>query len=41
MRYTRDQILTAFGLSTFEKKSSNREGAAVNKIEDRNTFLLI
>jgi hypothetical protein len=32
MRYTRDQILTAFGLSTFEKKSSNREGAAVNKI---------
>ncbi len=29
-RYTRDQILAAFGLSTFEKKSSNREGAAVN-----------
>ena len=30
-RYTRDQILTAFSLSTFEKKSSNREGAAENK----------
>ncbi|WP_016990605.1 DUF3427 domain-containing protein [Flavobacterium sp. ACAM 123] len=30
-RYTRDQILIAFGLSTFDKKSSNREGAAVNK----------
>ena len=29
-RYTRDQILVAFGLSTFEKKSSNREGAAFN-----------
>jgi hypothetical protein len=30
-RYTRDQILAAFKLSTFEKKSSNREGAAENK----------
>ncbi|HEY4618441.1 MAG TPA: DUF3427 domain-containing protein [Flavobacterium sp.] len=30
-RYTRDQILAAFALSTFEKKSSNREGAAENK----------
>ncbi|AOW08455.1 DEAD/DEAH box helicase [Flavobacterium gilvum] len=30
-RYTRDQILVAFGLSTFTKKSSNREGAAENK----------
>lgn len=30
-RYTRDQILVAFGLSTFCKKSSNREGAAENK----------
>lgn len=30
-RYTRDQILTAFGLSTFIKKSSNREGVAENK----------
>lgn len=30
-RYTRDQILAAFGLSTFIKKSSNREGVAENK----------
>ena len=30
-RYTRDQILAAFGLSTFEQKSSNREGSAENK----------
>lgn len=30
-RYTRDQILVAFGLSSFEKKSSNREGVAENK----------
>ena len=30
-RYTRDQILSAFGLSTFHKKSSNREGTAENK----------
>jgi len=30
-RYTRDQILSAFGFSTFEKKSSNREGVAENK----------
>ena len=29
-RYTRDQILAAFGLSTFEKKSSSREGVAEN-----------
>jgi superfamily II DNA or RNA helicase len=28
-RYTRDQILAAFGSSTFEIKSSNREGNAV------------
>ncbi|MDP2041888.1 MAG: DUF3427 domain-containing protein [Algoriphagus sp.] len=27
-RYTRDQILAAFGFSTFESKSSNREGVA-------------
>lgn len=37
-RYTRDQILAAFGLSTFEKKSSNREGVA--PIENINTELL-
>jgi superfamily II DNA or RNA helicase len=29
-RYTRDQILAAFGLSSFDKKSSNREGVAEN-----------
>ncbi len=31
-RYTRDQILIAFRFSSFEKKSSNREGVAENKI---------
>jgi len=30
-RYTRDQILVAFHFSTFETKSSNREGVAENK----------
>lgn len=29
-RYTRDQILVAFGLSTFNKKSPSREGVAEN-----------
>ncbi|MBS1644079.1 MAG: DUF3427 domain-containing protein [Bacteroidetes bacterium] len=37
-RYTRDQILSAFGFSTFDTKSSNREGVAVSK--DKNTELL-
>ncbi|QFZ54288.1 DUF3427 domain-containing protein [Oceanihabitans sp. IOP_32] len=37
-RYTRDQILTAFRFSSFEKKSSNREGTAENK--ELNTELL-
>ncbi|WP_066223515.1 DUF3427 domain-containing protein [Formosa haliotis] len=37
-RYTRDQILSAFNLSTFHKKSSNREGAALNK--ELNTEIL-
>lgn len=37
-RYSRDQILAAFQISTFEKKSSNREGVAENK--DLNTELL-
>lgn len=37
-RYTRDQILTAFRFSSFEKKSSNREGTAENK--DLNTEIL-
>lgn len=30
-RYTRDQILVAFGLSTLDKMSTNREGVAENK----------
>ncbi len=38
-RYTRDQILAAFGVSTFDKKSSNREGIAENKT--LNTEILI
>jgi superfamily II DNA or RNA helicase len=37
-RYTRDQILAAFGLSTFKQKSSNREGTAENR--NLNTELL-
>ena len=30
-RYNREEILAAIGMSTFNKKSSNREGAAFNK----------
>lgn len=37
-RYTREQILAAFQFSTFEKKSSSREGVAENKF--LNTELL-
>lgn len=37
-RYTRDQILAAFGKSTFKVKSSNREGVALN--QELNTELL-
>ena len=37
-RYTREQILAAFGFSTFMQKSSNREGVAENK--DLKTELL-
>ena len=37
-RYTREQILAAFGFSSFRKKSSNREGVAENK--ELNTELL-
>lgn len=37
-RYTKDQIMTAFELSTFDKKHSNREGVAENK--NLNTELL-
>lgn len=39
-RYTRDQILVAFGDSTFEKKSSNREGVAyIEKIKSELLFI--
>ncbi|TVR76542.1 MAG: DUF3427 domain-containing protein, partial [Chitinophagaceae bacterium] len=37
-RYTRDQILAGFGLSTFKRKSPSREGVAENT--DLNTELL-
>lgn len=37
-RYTRDQILAAFGLSTFDRKSQSREGVAEN--QNLNTELL-
>ncbi len=37
-RYTREQILSAFGQNTFEKKSSSREG--VLDIKEKNTELL-
>lgn len=37
-RYTREQILAAFGFSTFEAKSSIREGVAISK--NKNTELL-
>lgn len=37
-RYTRDQILSAFRLSTFDRKSPSREGVAENT--DLNTELL-
>ena len=38
-RYTRDQIMAAFGDSTFDKKSSNREGIA--DLKNKNTELLL
>lgn len=37
-RYTRDQIFSAFGFSTFEQRSSIREGIAFS--EEKNTELL-
>ncbi|HEY1055777.1 MAG TPA: DUF3427 domain-containing protein, partial [Emticicia sp.] len=37
-RYTRDQILAAFGFHSFEKKSEIREGVALSK--EKNTELL-
>ncbi len=38
-RYTRDQILAAFGDHTFAKRSSNREG--IVSLESKNTELLL
>ncbi|MBK8701373.1 MAG: DUF3427 domain-containing protein [Saprospiraceae bacterium] len=39
-RYTRDQILSAFGFSTFEKISSSREGVAENKNLNTEIFFI-
>jgi superfamily II DNA or RNA helicase len=39
-RYTRDQILVAFGMNTFEKASSNRIGVGVAENKKLNTELL-
>ena len=39
-RYTRDQILVAFGMNTFEKPSSNRIGVGVAENKAINTELL-
>jgi superfamily II DNA or RNA helicase len=39
-RYTRDQILVAFGMNTFEKVSSNRIGVGVAENKELNTELL-
>jgi len=39
-RYTRDQILVAFKMSTFEKVSSNRIGVGVAENKELNTELL-
>jgi superfamily II DNA or RNA helicase len=39
-RYTRDQILVAFGMSTFESKSNNREGCA-NNIKQNTEILFV
>jgi superfamily II DNA or RNA helicase len=36
-RYTRDQILVAFGMSTFERASSNRIGVGVAENKELNT----
>ncbi len=38
-RYTREQILAAFGDSTFQKQSNNREG--IVNLESKNTELLL
>ena len=39
-RYTRDQILAAFGMNTFDKASSNRIGVGVAENKNINTELL-
>ena len=39
-RYTRDQILVAFGMNTFESASSNRIGVGVAENKNLNTELL-
>jgi hypothetical protein len=39
-RYTRDQILVAFGMNTFERVSSNRIGVGVAENKELNTELL-
>lgn len=39
-RYSRDQILAAIGLHTFEKAASNREGVAENKILNVESFFV-
>ena len=39
-RYTRDQILVAFGMNTFEKPSSNRIGVGVAENKENNTEIL-
>ncbi len=39
-RYTRDQILVAFGMSSYDKVSSNRIGVGVAENKDLNTELL-
>jgi superfamily II DNA or RNA helicase len=39
-RYTRDQILVAFGMNTFSKASSNRIGVGVAENKELNTELL-
>jgi hypothetical protein len=39
-RYTRDQILAAFGMNTFKRASSNRIGVGVAENKDLNTELL-
>lgn len=38
-RYTREQILAAFGASTFQRQSTNREG--IVNLESKNTELLL